>query len=385
VKSLFLHGYGLSIKVKNTRLVFSQGVDPFNDKREVFELPARACWFDKVIIQGKGYVSTEALQYLAESNINVVMLDKRGRLYSYFHQIGGHEPLIRQKQYDCFRDESKLEYLRKWIVSEKIQSQINLFKEFVAEPKRFYSNYNKAWQICNNQTSGLNYSLKVKPEVKEKIRKAISNMERHYEKLDSAKELRQIMKVESDVSKMYYPTFCKLFNTELGFYSRNNQRTFRSNDASDVINGLLNYGFAILYAEVAKQLNSLGLDCFVGFYHKNHPSHLSLVYDMIEPFRHLVDRSVFEIQDEIRKKDYAFSREGVVVLSNELKKKYINLLSTIFDRKRDYKARTGIRRMDGYQRMEEITIMKMKCIELGEVIKGRNNALTVQILSSRRD
>lgn len=375
MKSLFLHGYGLSIKVKNTRLVFSQGLDPFSDKRDTLELPARACWFDKVIIQGKGYVSTEALQYLAESNINVVMLDKRGKLYSYFHQIGGHEPLIRQKQYACFRDESKLEYLRKWIVSEKIQSQINLFKDFVAEPKRFYSNYNKAWQICNNQTSALSYSLKVKPAVKEKIRKALSHMDKHYEKLDSAKGLRQIMKVESDVSKMYYPTFCQLFKPELGFYSRNNQRTFRSNDASDVINGLLNYGFAILYAEVAKQLNVLGLDCFVGFYHKNHPSHLSLVFDIIEPFRHLIDRSVFEIQDQIKKKDYTFTRKGVVVLSDELKKKYIELLSTIFDRKRDYKARTGIRRADGYQRMEEITIMKMKCIELNEYIQRRNDGL----------
>jgi CRISPR-associated protein Cas1 len=218
--------------------------------------------------------------------------------------------------------------------------------------------------ILRKDVNTYNYSLKVKHEIQEKISKAISHMQRHYQKLDSAKGLRQIMKVESDVSKMYYPTFCQLFNEELGFYSRNNQRTFRSNDASDVINGLLNYGFTILYAEVAKQLNALGLDCFVGFYHKNHPSHLALVFDMIEPFRHLVDRSVFEIQDHIRKKDYAFSRDGVVMLSNELKKKYIDLLSTILDRKRLYKARTGIRRMDGYQRMEEITIMKIKCVEL---------------------
>gem|GEM_PF-5801072 len=34
MKSLFLHGYGLSIKVKNTRMVFSQGIDPFSDKRD---------------------------------------------------------------------------------------------------------------------------------------------------------------------------------------------------------------------------------------------------------------------------------------------------------------------------------------------------------------
>ena len=179
MRTLFLHGYGLSLKVKNTRMVFSKGIDPFSDARQVLELPATRCDFDKVVIQGKGYVSTEALERLAESKINVIMLDKRGKLYSYFHQIGGHEPLIRQNQYDCFRDESKLEYLRKWLVSQKIESQIQLFKEFVAEPKRIYNSYNKAWQICNNQRTSLNYSLKVKPKVKEKIRKAISFMERH--------------------------------------------------------------------------------------------------------------------------------------------------------------------------------------------------------------
>jgi CRISPR-associated protein Cas1 len=368
MKSLFLHGYGLSIKVQNSRLVFSQGIDPFSDKRETLELPASACPFDKVVIQGKGYVSTEALERLAESNINVVMLDKRGKLYSYFHKIGGHEPLVRQNQYDSFRDEQKLEFLRKWIVSQKIESQIRLFEEFVSEPTRVYNTYNKKWQICNNQSSGMNYSLKIKPDVKDKIKKAISLMKQRYSRLDSAHELREIMKVESDIAKLYYPTFSMLFNPELRFDSRNNRRTFRPKDASDVINGLLNYGFGILYAEIAKQLNALGLDCFVGFYHKSHPSYLGLVYDMIEPFRHLIDRSVFEIQDQIRKKDYIFSRDGIVVLSDELKTKYIELLSTVFDRKRDYKARTGIRRKDGYQMMEEITIMKMKCIELRNLI-----------------
>src|SRR5439155_2546368 len=179
---------------------------------------------------------------------------------------------------------------------------------------------------------------------------AILLMKQRFSRLDSAHELREIMKVESDAAKLYYPTFSFLFDSQLGFHSRNSARTFRPTNATDVINGLLNYGFGILYAEVAKQLNALGLDCFVGFYHRNHDSYLALVQDMIEPFRHLIDRSVFEIQDQIRKKDYIFSREGIVVLSDELKRKYIELLSTIFDRKRPYKARSGIRRIDGNQR-----------------------------------
>jgi CRISPR-associated protein Cas1 len=167
---------------------------------------------------------------------------------------------------------------------------------------------------------------------------------------------------------MYYPTLALAINSELYFNTRNNLHNFRPNNASDVINGLLNYGFSILYCEITKQLNALGLDCYYGFYHKNHESHLALVYDMIEPFRHLVDRSILEIQSHIKKKDYVFSRRGIVVISEELKRKYIDLIADIFDRKRKYKARSGVRTTDGYQRMEEITIVKMKCMELKDFI-----------------
>jgi CRISP-associated protein Cas1 len=86
MKTLFLTGYGLSINVKNTRVVFKQGInDTFSKESKSIELPASACDFDKVIIQGKGYVSTEALQFLTENNINVIMLNKRGKLFGYFN------------------------------------------------------------------------------------------------------------------------------------------------------------------------------------------------------------------------------------------------------------------------------------------------------------
>lgn len=297
MKTLFLQGYGLSIKVQNTRLVFKQGItDPFSRKKpEVLELPATSANFDKIVIQGKGYVSTEALERLAEANINVIMLDKRGKLYSYFHQIGGYEPLIRQKQYDCFRDEQRVEYLRKWIVSEKIQSQIRFFEELAVEPDDD--------QYTRLSTVGF---VRIPFKVRERIRRSLAGMRMHYSKLEAVHTLREIIKIESDAAKLYYPTFVHAFNKELGFNSRNNRRTYRPTDASDVINGLLNYGFSILYAEVAKQLNALGLDCAIGFYHTNKDSRLALVYDMIEPFRHIVDRSVLEIQNHIRKKTLYF-------------------------------------------------------------------------------
>ena len=331
MKSLLLQGYGCSIRVKDTRLVFSQGTHAFSKEREIIETSVRACNFDKVVIQGDGYVSTKALQFLAENNIGVVMLDKRGRLFSYINEIAGSDALIRQKQYDAFRDETKVDYLSKWIVSQRIKTQIQLFKELRIDEK--------------------------------KIGKMVSALSR----LESAKGTRQIMKVEDDVGRIYYHTFAQLFNSELGFSTRNSLRNFRPNNASDVINTLLNYGFGILYGEVTKELNILGLDCAVGFYHKNENSRLALVYDMIEPFRHLVERSVYDIQDQIRKKDYIFSVKGTIVLSRELKKIYVDLLSNILERKRLYKAGSCIRRSkDNLQNMKESTIIKMKCFELKE-------------------
>ncbi|NMJ87551.1 MAG: CRISPR-associated endonuclease Cas1, partial [Thaumarchaeota archaeon] len=222
MKSLLLSGYGCSIKVKDTRLVFSQGTQVFSKEREIIETSVRACNFDKVIIQGKGYVSTEALQALAENNISVVMLDKRGKLFSYFNEISNSEPLIRQRQYDCFRDEEKADTLRKWIVSERIISQIQLFKELSVDSK------------------------------------IITKMKSSFSHLQYAKGSRQIMKVEDDIGRIYYHTFSNLFKPELGFTTSNSLRNFRPKDASDVINSLLNYGFGVLYGEVTKQLNILG-------------------------------------------------------------------------------------------------------------------------------
>ena len=100
------------------------------------------CPFDKVVIQGDGYVSTRALQYLAEANVNIIMLDKQGRLFSHVNQILGSDSLLRQRQYDIFRNEVKVNELRKWIMDEQITSQIQLFKDLVTEPK-FSNKYNK--------------------------------------------------------------------------------------------------------------------------------------------------------------------------------------------------------------------------------------------------
>jgi hypothetical protein len=88
MKSLFLHGYGLGIKVKNTRLVFSQGLDPFSDKRKILEIPSTACNFDTIFptkSMGIGIESHHVLSFndFNSENQNLFLSEFRLIFFSY--------------------------------------------------------------------------------------------------------------------------------------------------------------------------------------------------------------------------------------------------------------------------------------------------------------
>jgi CRISPR-associated protein Cas1 len=343
-------------------LLITGGKDRITKQQQVIEIIDNAN-FDKIIIEGNsGWISFRALEWLSYLGISVVMVDTKGKLYGNFNQIKGDtEPTIRQQQYDCFRNEKQLDYLRKWIVTERITSQIQLLRE-----RAMYD--------------------KLSPQNKESIENTVAVMEKNLESIQKPHALNKTRSIEAYITKRYYASFPKLFNQDLGFETRRNRNTSMPKDATDVINALLNYGFSILQAEIAKQLNAIGLDCYVGFYHKNHPTTVPLVYDMMETSRHLVDRAVLEIADSIDKKkdfryvyydrSYPFSRIDVPItwlqLSADLKKRFVYQLTTVFNRKRYYKTpentKTGIVPEHGYQKLEELTIMKMKCIELKNYI-----------------
>lgn len=51
-------------------------------------------------------------------------------------------------------------------------------------------------------------------------------------------------------------------------------------NASDEINALLNYGYAILETEVRKAINNAGLDPTIGFLHELAESKIPLIYDV---------------------------------------------------------------------------------------------------------
>jgi CRISPR-associated protein Cas1 len=93
---------------------------------------------------------------------------------------------------------------------------------------------------------------------------------------------------------------------------------FRRDKEENGINALLNYGYAIMRAMIARAIVGSGLHPALGLHHHNQYNGLCLADDLMEPFRPWVDRVVYRISTE----------QNEVVIDKENKKLLLSLLST---------------------------------------------------------
>lgn len=91
---------------------------------------------------------------------------------------------------------------------------------------------------------------------------------------------------------------------------------FNRHRAGEAPNNLLNYGYAILRAVVARALVSSGLLPTLGIFHRNKYNAYCLADDIMEPYRPMVDRLVYEMVDE---------NLDIAELNSELKMKLLQL------------------------------------------------------------
>lgn len=120
------------------------------------------------------------------------------------------------------------------------------------------------------------------------MEEAIDGLTAYKTEIDTAKDKRDLLIIESRTCYLYFRNYAKLFDRKYGLVSRNGGGIRTGNRyASDPINGLLNYGYTVLAGEICKFVNGVGLDPYYGFFHVMHSSFQALVYDLIEPFRWL--------------------------------------------------------------------------------------------------
>ncbi len=91
---------------------------------------------------------------------------------------------------------------------------------------------------------------------------------------------------------------------------------FRRDRAADGANALLNYGYAVMRATVARAIVAAGLHPTIGIFHANRGNAFALADDLIEPFRPLVDALVVSMLGQ-----------GVEALDPSLKRRFAQLIA----------------------------------------------------------
>ena len=156
---------------------------------------------------------------------------------------------------------------------------------FLLRNKQYKTNHNLALakhivhNKIGNQVSLLRKIRKKTPE----HTSAVDLIERYQEESIMAEDAKMLLGVEGYASRVFFQTYFKDANW----------KGRRPRSKSDELNVLLDIGYTYLFNFVECNLRLYGFDIYKGFYHTLFYERKSLVCDLIEPFRCIIDQAIY--------------------------------------------------------------------------------------------
>jgi CRISPR-associated protein Cas1 len=159
------------------------------------------------------------------------------------------------------------------------------------------------------------------------LKESIPILENYIANCTKASDYRSIMGIEGAASRIF---FSEWFH-ELPWKGR------KPRTKIDIINAVLDIGYTYLFNLMDCMLNLYGFDIYQGVYHRNFYMRKSLVCDLVEPFRCIVDRHIkkaFNLRQI--NEDHFKMVHGRYILSIEHNKAYAKwIMSGILEHKLD--------------------------------------------------
>ncbi len=269
MKMLLLNGHGINLRVDSAKLHVKDG--KFNDEKpEEYVFAPKRIEYDHIIIYGQnGNISIDSIRWLIKHSVQVSILNWNGKLLTTMLPPESVQVKTKFAQYESYRDMNK-----RIIIARKLLDAKFLRTQAVLD-----------WLNERYESVNTDFSKELKLFKK-------------------AKTINELMMVEGRIASHYWKEFKKIMPDKYEFQGR--KTIEHPKGASDQINTMLNYGFALLEAECRKAINSAGLDVHVGFLHQMTIGKHSLAYDLQEPFRFLVDLAVISLieRNEMQKSDF---------------------------------------------------------------------------------
>lgn len=275
----------------------------------VFEVSADK--IESILITTSATITTDAIMFAVENNIDIVFLDHFGNPYGrVWHSKLGSTTLIRRRQLEVADQKKGFEMARGWI-------EIKM----------------------NNQIDFLKNLKKNRPEQRAELDEYIAKIEiMKFQLLELDGKLEEkrgsIMGIEGMATRYYFDALSFIMPEKWKFEGRSR------NPAMDGFNCLLNYGYGVLYSMVEKACIISGLDPYVGFMHTDNYNKKSLVFDLIEIYRIHVERTVVNLFSKRQVKEEHFdSIPKGLSLNKEGKTLLIHALNENLDQSMNYNGR----------------------------------------------
>ena len=154
-------------------------------------------------------------------------------------------------------------------------------------------------------------------------------------KIDEARQcenLEQLRGIEGNAASLYFGEFDSLIlqqKEDFYFHVRNKR------PPTDNVNALLSFTYTLLANDCASALETVGLDAYVGFLHRDRPGRVSLALDLMEELRGVVaDRFVLSLINKkiVNGKDFEVRENGAVIMEDKTRK---DVLTAWQERKRE--------------------------------------------------
>ena len=279
-----------SLRVSNGELLLEEWVEDADKYKTLTKMP-----FQKMLalfVVGHITVTTPLIEKCQRFGVALIVVKPSLRPVFFWSNTAEANFLLRQRQYNMSRDDLSVARV---LIANKIRNQSRTLSDTRRKDELTLS----AIERCNDCMSMASI----------------------------ATEYCELMGLEGLASR----TFFEAYYQDLGWEQR------RPRTKCDVLNATLDIGYTILFNYTECFLRMFGFDLYVGVFHRMWFKRKSLVCDIMEPFRCIIDkttRTAFH-RNQFSKKDYDIQK-GEYILKRERNADYCRIY---FDALIPYKTR----------------------------------------------
>lgn len=282
--TLFIDRKDLHIKLDGNALSFY-----INGEREGI-VPVKP--LKRVVVVGNVTFETPVLHRFSDEGISVIFLSgKRARFCGMLHGRLHNNGILRVKQYEksITSPDIIIEFSID-MVNRKVRAQAELLREVMSRRPDLRFPLMNAVKTLENIIDNLH-----KP----------SPCPLPQGEMETESRIEFLMGLEGGAAASYFSAYTRLFPESLKFKNRNRR------PPEDPVNAILSLCYTLLHYEMVREIEVIGLDPTIGFYHQFEYGRESLACDLVEPYRPDVDRFVYEIfrERKFTERDFSYNDE----------------------------------------------------------------------------